>query len=143
MEVMDNPGIYHPHVQDSLWPFVPAVGVLAAFGLIVLFAIVLIGSRERKKLRPVAAVVGIAAVLIGWASAIGVTASAADWESKDVADHEVYVSEVRQWLSVELEVDLSRKLVERLLTGRTITIHGETITLENDRPHDRLVIERG
>jgi hypothetical protein len=53
------------------------------------------------------------------------------------------VSEVRQWLSVELQVDLSRKLVERMLTGRTVIIHGETLTLQNDRPHDRLVIEHG
>jgi uncharacterized protein (DUF58 family) len=108
-----NPGVYSSPTEG--WAFVPFLGVALALALIVVAVLYWMAGR---RLRIIAALFTIAALVLSAGSVLGLFAAATSFELRDsvaVAEHSV---KVQEWVEFEYGVTLSRDDVVDLVRGR-------------------------
>lgn len=141
----DNPGVYEPFVSGEAWPFIPALGFVISIGLVAVFALYLIGLRERvyPVWRPV--VVGLLAVAVSAVSVFGLVAASDQWTARDEDKYAQYETDVRDWIAASALVDVSEKQTRDLLGRQPVTFPSGSgpvvLVLTSDRSAGVLVLD--
>lgn len=114
---MGNPGIFHSPSEG--WAFIPAIGVVLAFGLAVIAVLIWIAGAGYR-VRACAATVF--AVGIGAASVTGLAAAATSFEQRYSIAFDKYALEVPAWTSTKYGLALTPDDVADLVAGHPIEI---------------------
>jgi hypothetical protein len=145
MRLPDNPGIYEPFAQGEAWPFIPALGLVISIGLVAVFALYLVGLRERAFPVWHAVVVGLLAAAVTAASVSGLVAASDQWTARDAEKYALYETDVRDWIAASASVDVSTEQTRDLLDRQTVTfpINSGPVSLylTSDRSTGLLVLE--
>jgi hypothetical protein len=145
MRLPDNPGIYEPFAFAVAWPFIPALGLVIAIGLVAVFVLYLIGLRERvfPVWQPV--VVGLLAVAVSALSVFGLVAASDQWTAGNADKYAQYETDVRHWIAAGASVDVSEKQTQDLLARQPVTFPSSSgpvvLLLRSDRGAGVLVLD--
>ena len=145
MRLPDNPGVYEPFVQTSAWPFIPALGLVISICLVAVFALYLVGLRERvfPVWHPV--LVGLLAVAVSAPSVFGLVAASDQWTASGAEKYAQYETDVQDWIVASASVGVSTEQTEDLLARQPVTFPSGSgpvlLRLTSDRTAEVLILD--
>jgi hypothetical protein len=141
----DNPGIYEPFAFAVAWPFIPALGLVISIGLVAVFALYLIGLRERVFPVWQPMVVGLLAIAVSALSVIGLLAASDQWAAGNADKYAQYETDVQDWIAAGASVDVSEEQTRDLLARQPVTFPTGSgpvvLLLTSDRSAGVLVLD--
>lgn len=123
---MENPGIYHPPTE--MWPFVPAVGVLVALGLIALSILLWMGDRDLRRAAAVGTVVALAVSVL---SVLGLLLASSSFAENDARERAAYVATLQAWAEDRYSIVLDDEEAAVLGAGgrQTVSVDGRSTSV--------------
>jgi hypothetical protein len=140
--VGDNPGVYEKVAQTEWWPFIPAVGVVVGACLAVVFILTTVMAVKRESPVSWAAASGLITILVLGFSTFGCVVALSQYEERDRQHHDLYVTQVADWVSGKIGGQVTISDTARLLNGESLTAvvggRPSILYIKQDRPNHLL-----